>query len=101
MFKDERYSHLCHSLIDGAGGAPCTLLNCRYVHDLNAFIAAKGADLGEQCYVYDTKGYCARGITCRFAKAHTDENGRNMKKPNYDEKAAQTTYNGISSGEVH
>ncbi|EDW13403.1 tRNA-dihydrouridine(47) synthase [NAD(P)(+)]-like [Drosophila mojavensis] len=97
VFKDERYSHLCHSLIDGAGGEPCSVPNCRYVHDLNAFIAAKGEDLGEQCYVYDTKGYCARGITCRFAKAHTDENGRNMKRPNYDEKAAQTTYNGINS----
>ncbi|XP_064553978.1 tRNA-dihydrouridine(47) synthase [NAD(P)(+)]-like [Drosophila montana] len=97
VFKDERYSHLCHSLIDGAGGPPCAVLNCRYVHDVEAFVAAKGVDLGDVCYVYATKGYCGRGVTCRFAKAHTDAQGRNMKAEHYDEQAAQTTCNGISS----
>ncbi|XP_017056715.1 tRNA-dihydrouridine(47) synthase [NAD(P)(+)]-like [Drosophila ficusphila] len=97
VFKDERYSHLCHSLIDGTGGEPCSLANCRYVHDLNAFLAAKGEDLGPECYVFSTKGYCARGVSCRFAKAHTDENGRNIKREDYDENAPPTTFNGVSS----
>ncbi|KAH8352417.1 hypothetical protein KR084_004063, partial [Drosophila pseudotakahashii] len=97
VFKDERYSHLCHSLIDGTGGEPCSLANCRYVHDLDAFLAAKGEDLGPECYVYTTKGYCARGVSCRFAKAHTNEQGRNLKKEDYDEKAPPTTCNGVSS----
>ncbi|KAH8237908.1 hypothetical protein KR032_006065, partial [Drosophila birchii] len=96
VFKDERYSHLCHSLIDGIGGDPCSVPNCRYVHDLDAFLAAKGEDLGPECYVYTTKGYCARGVSCRFAKSHTDELGRNIKKQEYNEKAP-TTCNGISS----
>ncbi|XP_016962082.1 tRNA-dihydrouridine(47) synthase [NAD(P)(+)]-like [Drosophila biarmipes] len=97
VFKDERYSHLCHSLIDGTGGEPCSLANCRYVHDLDAFLAAKGEDLGPECYVYSTKGYCARGVSCRFAKAHTNEQGRNLKREDYDEKAPPTTCNGVSS----
>ncbi|EDW75966.2 uncharacterized protein Dwil_GK14924 [Drosophila willistoni] len=97
VFKDERYSHLCHSLIDGPGGNACSLENCRYVHDLDAFLAAKSEDLGTECYVYTTKGYCGRGVTCRFSKAHLDAQGRNIKRDDYDEKAAKTTYNGISS----
>ncbi|XP_068150685.1 tRNA-dihydrouridine(47) synthase [NAD(P)(+)]-like [Drosophila tropicalis] len=97
VFKDERYSHLCHSLIDGPGGNACSLENCRYVHDLDAFLAAKNDDLGTECYVYTTKGYCGRGVTCRFAKAHLDEQGRNIKREDYDEKTAKTTFNGISS----
>lgn len=67
------------------------------MHDLEAFLAAKGEDLGDKCVVFATKGYCARGVTCRFAKSHTDAEGRNIKAEHYDEKA-QTTYNGISSG---
>ncbi|XP_043642487.1 tRNA-dihydrouridine(47) synthase [NAD(P)(+)]-like [Drosophila teissieri] len=97
VFKDERYSHLCHSLIDGTGGEPCSLANCRYVHDLDAYLAAKGEDLGLECYVYTTKGYCARGVSCRFAKAHTNEQGRNLKREDYDENANPTTCNGVSS----
>ncbi|KAH8325727.1 hypothetical protein KR067_005918, partial [Drosophila pandora] len=97
VFKDERYSHLCHSLMDGRGGEPCTLENCRYVHELDDYLAAKGEDLGPECYVFTTKGYCARGVSCRFAKAHTDDKGRNIKKEGYDEISSQTTFNGISS----
>ncbi|SPP85936.1 tRNA-dihydrouridine(47) synthase [NAD(P)(+)]-like [Drosophila guanche] len=96
VFKEDRYSHLCHSLIDGPGGAPCALANCRYVHDLDAFLAAKGEDLGSECYVYATKGYCGRGVTCRFSKAHTDDRGVNIKKENCDAKTTQTTFNGIT-----
>jgi len=61
-------------------------------------LAAKGEDLGPECYVYTTKGYCARGVSCRFAKAHTNEQGRNLKREDYDEKAPPTTCNGVSSG---
>ncbi|XP_034098805.1 tRNA-dihydrouridine(47) synthase [NAD(P)(+)]-like [Drosophila albomicans] len=97
VFKDERFSHLCHSLIEGPGGAPCALQNCRYVHDLDAYLAAKGEELGSECYVYATKGHCNRGVTCRFAKSHTDAEGRNIKAPHYNEQTPPTTCNGISA----
>lgn len=74
--------------------------NCRYVHELDDYLAAKGEDLGPECYVFITKGYCARGVSCRFAKAHTDDKGRNIKKEGYDEISSQTTFNGISSGRI-
>lgn len=34
-------------------------------------MSTKPADIGERCYLYDTFGKCAYGLTCRFAKAHT------------------------------
>lgn len=34
-------------------------------------MSTKPADIGECCYLYDTFGKCAYGLTCRFAKAHT------------------------------
>jgi len=98
VFKDERFSHLCHSLIEGPGGPACALANCRYVHKLDAYLASKGEDLGDECYVFATKGYCGRGVTCRFAKSHTDAEGRNMKGEHFDEKTPSTTCNGISAG---
>lgn len=44
------------------------------------------------------KRVLSQGVSCRFAKAHTDDKGRNIKKDDYDEDSSQTTFNGISSG---
>lgn len=71
--------------------------NCRYVHDLQEYLANKPADIADNCWVFQTKGYCPRGVTCRFSKCHMDEQGRNLKAEGYDEKAAATTINGITS----
>ena len=71
--------------------------NCRYVHDLQQYMANKGEDLAQNCPVYDAKGFCPRGVTCRFAKAHLDSEGRNIKSAQYDENQPPTTFNGITS----
>lgn len=42
------------------------------------FLNIKGPDLGP-CYIFSTKGFCRRGLTCRFSKSHIDENGQNIK----------------------
>ncbi|XP_034016503.1 tRNA-dihydrouridine(47) synthase [NAD(P)(+)]-like isoform X2 [Thalassophryne amazonica] len=44
---------------------------CKYGHDVADYMATKPADVGENCYLYDTFGKCAYSFTCRFAKAHT------------------------------
>ncbi|XP_037824837.1 tRNA-dihydrouridine(47) synthase [NAD(P)(+)]-like [Lucilia sericata] len=97
VYKEDRTLHLCNSLINGPSENKCPLENCRYVHDLEQYLANKGEDLGDKCPVYEAKGYCPRGVTCRFAKAHLDSEGRNIKKPEYDENAPPTTCNGINS----
>lgn len=43
---------------------------CRYSHDLQAFLAAKPADLGNKCPLVEAHGGCRYGAVCRFAQAH-------------------------------
>lgn len=84
-------------MINGPTDKKCSLENCRYVHDLQQYLADKGEDLGEKCVIFETKGFCPRGVTCRFAKSHLDEEGRNIKATHYDENKPPTTFNGITS----
>lgn len=44
---------------------------CHFYHSVSDYMSTKPADIGERCYLYDTFGKCAYGLTCRFAKAHT------------------------------
>ncbi|KND01319.1 tRNA dihydrouridine synthase DUS3 [Spizellomyces punctatus DAOM BR117] len=50
--------------------------NCRWSHDIDAYLANKGEDLGPNCPQFDLFGQCKYGIKCRFAKAHTDNEGK-------------------------
>lgn len=43
-------------------------------------MANKPADIGESCYLYDTFGRCAYGLSCRFAKAHTTPDFKTVEK---------------------
>ncbi|KAJ3107053.1 tRNA-dihydrouridine(47) synthase [NAD(P)(+)]-like protein [Phlyctochytrium planicorne] len=52
--------------------------DCRFPHDIDAFLLAKGPDIGERCYVFDTYGKCRFGLKCRFANAHTGPNRENI-----------------------
>ncbi|CEG66235.1 hypothetical protein RMATCC62417_02849 [Rhizopus microsporus] len=69
---------------------------CRFSHDLEAYLAAKPADIGNRCINFDLFGKCSYGYKCRFLSAHLDEN----KKLIVDEKkmAENNVYttNGIS-----
>ncbi|XP_056154450.1 tRNA-dihydrouridine(47) synthase [NAD(P)(+)]-like [Lampris incognitus] len=68
---------LCFSVI----GENRTCINgdkCRYLHDAAEYMASKPADVGKNCYLYDTFGKCRFGLTCRFAKAHTSPDLKNI-----------------------
>ncbi|XP_019110337.1 tRNA-dihydrouridine(47) synthase [NAD(P)(+)]-like [Larimichthys crocea] len=52
---------------------------CHFAHDVPSYLASKPADIGESCYLYDTFGKCAFGLTCRFAKAHTTADFKTME----------------------
>lgn len=89
---------MCNSFFNGPGSKDCKFTNCKFIHDVELYLAKKPADIGPLCHVYSTKGFCARGLTCRFAKSHIDENGRNIKSDSYDESAANDSVNQITSG---
>ncbi|KAM8767609.1 tRNA-dihydrouridine(47) synthase [NAD(P)(+)]-like [Acanthopagrus schlegelii] len=52
---------------------------CHFHHDIAEYLATKPADIGESCYLYDTFGKCAFGVTCRYAKAHTTPDLKTME----------------------
>ncbi|XP_071381210.1 tRNA-dihydrouridine(47) synthase [NAD(P)(+)]-like [Centroberyx affinis] len=51
---------------------------CKFYHDVAEYMATKPADVGDSCYLYDTYGKCYYGLCCRFAKAHTSPDLKNM-----------------------
>ncbi|XP_046875036.1 tRNA-dihydrouridine(47) synthase [NAD(P)(+)]-like [Hypomesus transpacificus] len=51
---------------------------CKFFHDIAAYMAAKPADVSDRCYLYDTLGKCQYGLSCRFAKAHTGPDLKNL-----------------------
>ncbi|KAI8922894.1 hypothetical protein BC831DRAFT_58285 [Entophlyctis helioformis] len=68
---------LCNNIVQGS---PCERPNCRFSHDMAAFLAAKGPDLGPACPQYDLYGACKFGLKCRYAGAHTDADGKQTTK---------------------
>lgn len=52
---------------------------CIFLHDAAEYMGSKLADIGESCYLYDTFGKCAYGLSCRYAKAHTTPDFKTME----------------------
>ena len=45
---------------------------CKHSHDLTSYLARRLADLGTNCYMFETYGQCFYGILCRFGQSHID-----------------------------
>ncbi|KAM4630410.1 tRNA-dihydrouridine(47) synthase [NAD(P)(+)]-like [Polymixia lowei] len=74
-YDDKR---LCTSIIKGQ--EKCVYGDkCKFFHDITEYMATKPADIGESCYLYNTFGKCFYGLTCRFAKAHTSPDFKNIE----------------------
>ena len=71
---------LCRAV---AAGRPCRFGDrCRDMHSVADFLAARPADLGDACPVAAARGTCPAGITCRWARSHTDSaTGEQMTAP--------------------
>ncbi|KAF6198090.1 hypothetical protein GE061_007837 [Apolygus lucorum] len=59
----------------------CNNKRCRYLHSVKDYLKVKEPDIGDSCYVFNTKGKCPWGVACRFATSHLDEDGNNIEKP--------------------
>ncbi|NXR25981.1 DUS3L synthase, partial [Cinclus mexicanus] len=71
-------SRLCPSVTQGCGGQCHFGPRCRFLHDVSKYLAAKPADLGQRCVLFDTFGRCPYGVTCRFGQAHLGDGHQNL-----------------------
>ncbi|KAG4065939.1 hypothetical protein HA402_008935 [Bradysia odoriphaga] len=96
-FHHIKEDNLCKSLFNGSDNATkCAYEKCKFIHDIHKYMENKPADVGGTCYIYSTKGFCERGLTCRFSGSHLDENLNNLKAEFYNPNAGNDTKNQIS-----
>lgn len=103
IFRLPRTAGLCKSFMNGPEPEqPCAYDKCKYMHDVSAYLIAKGADIGQTCHIYSTRGFCVRGVTCRFAGGHLDAALKNLRNEELWDatKWDLETVNSISNGEL-
>ncbi|NXF27043.1 DUS3L synthase, partial [Rhodinocichla rosea] len=71
-------SRLCPSVTQGCAGQCRFGPRCRFLHDVSQYLAAKPADLGQRCVLFDTFGRCPYGVTCRFGQAHLGDGHQSL-----------------------
>ncbi|KAI9359060.1 hypothetical protein BD770DRAFT_363418 [Pilaira anomala] len=71
---------------------------CKFSHDLDAYLKIKPADLGDSCVQFNLFGKCHYGYKCRYLKAHVDENNKLIVNEKLVAENPVYTVNGISSG---
>ncbi|NWY64011.1 DUS3L synthase, partial [Erithacus rubecula] len=71
-------SRLCPSVTQGSAGQCPLGPRCRFLHDVSRYLAAKPADLGQRCVLFDTFGRCPYGLTCRFGQCHLGDGHQNV-----------------------
>ncbi|XP_009078351.1 PREDICTED: tRNA-dihydrouridine(47) synthase [NAD(P)(+)]-like, partial [Acanthisitta chloris] len=71
-------SRLCPSVTQGCAEKCFLGPRCRFLHDINTYMAGKPSDLGHHCVLFDTFGRCIYGVTCRFAQAHLGHDFQNL-----------------------
>ena len=71
---------LCSSLhLHGGAGVTCPFgENCRYMHDVEKYMASKPEDLGDRCFLFETYGRCSYGPACRFGGSHLSARFENI-----------------------
>ncbi|KAJ3223315.1 tRNA-dihydrouridine(47) synthase [NAD(P)(+)]-like protein [Clydaea vesicula] len=70
---------LCHSKVKNGD---CKLgSQCQDSHDIKVYMESKEPDIGPNCFLFDTFGFCKYGVTCRYANAHLSnmENVKNLE----------------------
>lgn len=70
---------------------------CRYLHDLDRFMASKPPDIDKTCYLFSTYGKCPYGRACRFGSCHLGPDRENIIDSNsYDSQRPVATVNILS-----
>lgn len=66
---------------------------CRFLHDVSEYLSSKAQDLGDQCPLFNSFGWCQYGLTCRFSKAHTSPELKNLRNQDVCGRSTDTVTN--------
>ncbi|XP_046961174.1 tRNA-dihydrouridine(47) synthase [NAD(P)(+)]-like [Vanessa cardui] len=80
-FQDEKQNKPCPTIINNISKdeiKPCQFTKCKYIHNPVEYLNSKQEDLGDTCHLFNIRGRCPRGITCRFGSGHTTKDGLNI-----------------------
>ncbi|XP_031477687.1 tRNA-dihydrouridine(47) synthase [NAD(P)(+)]-like [Nymphaea colorata] len=73
QLERESALHICSEVAKTGNSKACKYEgNCRFSHDVEAYMAQKPKDLAGDCPFLDYEEPCPYGITCRFAGSHKD-----------------------------
>lgn len=93
-FRDDKHTKPCPTIIDmtlGKQKVECKFNNCYFIHNPLEYLNNKPADIGKECHVFNLRGKCSRGISCRFGSRHINAKGFNL----IDESKAENWSNDI------
>lgn len=55
----------------------CTREDCKFGHDVDAYMQSNPVYFDEPCYMFEQYGFCGFGHRCKFGKSHIDLGGTN------------------------
>ena len=90
---------LCSNLrLHGGSAEKCPFgEKCRYMHDVEKYMASKQEDLGDKCFLFETYGKCLYGLACRFGGSHLNARFENLvNEAVFDPERPGTTANILS-----
>lgn len=99
-FQDDKKNKPCPSIIDLKSASeytPCQYNNCKFMHNAVEYLQAKLKDIGDQCHVFNVRGRCPRGITCRFGSNHITPEGYNIVNEDKNQAWKDDTKNTLKS----
>lgn len=80
-FQGDKKDKPCPSIIDLKSASeytPCQYNNCKFLHNAVEYLQSKPKDIGDQCHVFNLRGRCQRGISCRYGSNHLTPEGYNI-----------------------
>lgn len=80
-FQGDKQNKPCPSIVNVTTKddiQTCNFTNCKYIHNPIDYLTSKQQDIGETCHLFNTRGRCPRGITCRYGAGHITKDGFNL-----------------------
>lgn len=79
-YRDEIDSKPCPSIVNVVSAEEkkeCNFNKCKYIHNPLDYLKGKPKDIGDVCHLFNLRGRCPRGLSCRYGSSHITEEGFN------------------------
>ncbi|XP_028167462.1 tRNA-dihydrouridine(47) synthase [NAD(P)(+)]-like [Ostrinia furnacalis] len=79
-YRDDKESKPCPTIVSAKSAdelIQCQFNNCKFMHSPLDYLKVKPKDITNKCHLYDLRGRCPRGISCRFGSSHITPEGFN------------------------